>query len=59
VDVSKAKQWVESFSSSKSYMKDKPHSRQPSTAVTTQNEEHFDQLIHMNQLMAAIEFYSK
>jgi len=30
-------------------VKDKPRSRRPCTAVTPQNEEHLDQLIHVNR----------
>jgi len=32
-------------------VKDKPHSGQLCTAVTPQNEDHLDQLTHVNQLM--------
>jgi len=32
-------------------VKDKPHSGQQCTAVTPQNEDHLDQLTHVNQLM--------
>ena len=38
-----------SFSSGDSNMKDKPRSRWPCTAVTPQNEERLDQLIHANR----------
>lgn len=37
------------FSSAYSDIKDKPHSGQPWTAVTPQNEEHLVLLIHVNQ----------
>jgi hypothetical protein len=40
---------VARFSSGDSDVKDKPRSGQPCTAVTPRNEEHLDQLIHMNQ----------
>ena len=43
------KEWVVHFSSSHGNMKDKPHSRQPRTAATTQSVEHLDQFIYMNQ----------
>ena len=46
VDVSTVREWVVRFSNN---MKDKPHSCQPSTAVTPQNEECLDQLIHANR----------
>ena len=46
VDVSTVREWVVRFSRN---MKDKPHSCQPSTAVTPQNEECLDQLIHANR----------
>lgn len=36
-----------SFSRGNSDMKDKPHSGQQYTAVTPQNEEHFDQFINI------------
>jgi len=48
VDVSTVKQWVVHFSSGNSNMKDKPHSRWLSTAVTPQNEERLDELICVN-----------
>jgi len=48
VDVSTARQWVARFSSGNSDMKDKPSSGRPFTAVTPQNEECLDQLIHAN-----------
>ena len=47
VDVSTVRQWVVSFSSDDSSMKNKPRSRWPRTAVTPQNEEHLDHLIHV------------
>ena len=49
MDVSTGRQWVVHFSSSKSNIKDKPHARQPCTALTPQNEECFDLPIHANQ----------
>jgi len=35
-------------------MKDKPHARQPHTAVTPSKQEHLNQLIHVNWLMVVI-----
>jgi len=48
VDVSTVRRWVARFSSGDSDVKDKPRSGRPCTAVTRQNEECLDQLIHMN-----------
>jgi len=47
VDVSTVKWWAVCFSNGN--VKDKPCSGQPCTAVTPQNEECLDQLIHVNQ----------
>lgn len=49
VDVSTVRQRVVHFCIGNSDVKDKPCSGQPHTAVTPQNEEHLDQLIHVNQ----------
>ena len=38
-------------------MKDKPHSLQLCTAITPQNEEHLNQLIHMNEQMMTRKLY--
>jgi hypothetical protein len=53
VDVSTVRGWVALFSSGDSDMKAKPHSRQPCTAITPQNEEHLDQLNHANRRITA------
>ena len=45
-DVSTVKWWVACFSRGNSNVKDKSHSEWPYTAVTLQNEECFDQLMH-------------
>ena len=42
-------EWVVHFSSSGSDMQDKAHSQWPRIAVTSSNEKHLDQLIHVNQ----------
>jgi len=49
VDVSTVRWWVGHFSSGNSDVNNKPHSGQPHTAVTSQNEESLNQLIHANQ----------
>lgn len=51
--VSTVRQWMMRFSSGDNNIKDKPHSRQSYTAVTPQDNESLDQLIHANQLMVA------
>jgi len=38
-------------------MKDKPHSLQLCTSITPQNEEHLNQLIHMNEQMMTRKLY--
>jgi len=48
VNVSTVRRWVARFSSGDSDVKDKPRSGWLRTAVTPQNEEHLDQLIHVN-----------
>ena len=45
-------QWWQSGGNSG--VEDKPHSGWPGTAVTPWNEEGFDQLVHVNQLMVVI-----
>ena len=50
-DVSTVRWWVVSFSCGNSDVKDKQCSRGLCTAVTPQNKEHLNQLIHVNQLM--------
>ena len=47
--------WVMHISSGDNKVKDKPHSGQPHTAATPQNEASLDQLIHMNQQITAVE----
>jgi len=55
VDVSTVRRWVARFSTGDSNVTDKPHSGWPWTAVTPQNEERLDQLIHANrQIMARV-----
>jgi len=51
VHVSTVRQYVVCFSSVDSDLKDKPHSRRPCIAVTLQNEEHLDQLVHTDQMI--------
>jgi len=41
--------WVVCYSSGDSDVKDNPHSRWSHAAVTPRNEEHLNQLIHVNQ----------
>ena len=48
VNVSTARRWVTCFSSGDSYLKDKPRSGRPYTAVRTRNEESLHQLIRTN-----------
>ena len=48
VDVSTVRWWVVCFSSGGCDMRNKLHSRWTCTAVTVQNEEGLDQLIHVN-----------
>jgi len=45
------------FSNDNSNVKDKPCSRWQCTAVTPQNEEHLDQLIHTNQWIKTRKLY--
>jgi transposase len=49
VDVSTARRWVACFSSGDKYVKNKPRSGRPCTAVTPGNEERLDQLIRANR----------
>lgn len=51
VDVSTVRWWLVHFSSGDSKVKNKPHSKQLCTAITPQNEERLDELIHTSQLM--------
>ena len=55
MDVSTVKWWVLHISNGDSNMKNKPHSGQSCIAVTIQNEEHFSQLIHVNQQIMTTE----
>ena len=57
VDLSTVRWWVVCFSSVNSNVKDKPCSGWPCTAVTPQNEEHLDQLIHTNQWIKTRKLY--
>lgn len=47
--VSTVGQWVVSFSSGDSYVRGRPRSCRPCTAVSPRNEERLDQLIYVNQ----------
>jgi len=49
VDVSTVRLWVVHVRIGNNYVKDKPCSRWPNRAVTSHNEKHLDQLIHVNQ----------
>jgi len=52
VDVNSLKRWVVCFNSGDSDVKNKPCSRQPCMSVIPPNEEHLDQLIHTDHVMA-------
>jgi len=54
VDVSTVRQWVVHFSGGDSDVKDKPWSRHSCTAVTSWNEEHLNQFIHVNQWITTV-----
>jgi len=57
VNVSVVRLSVVLFSSGNRNMKDKPCSEWPCTAVTPQNEEYLDQLVHVNQRATARKLY--
>ena len=49
------RQWVMHFNTGDGDMENKPHSKQPYTTATPQNEEHLNQLIHLNQQIMNME----
>jgi len=59
VDFGTVRWWVVLFSNGDSNAKDKPHSRQLCTAVAPQNEEHLNQIVHVNQWTMTRELHTE
>jgi hypothetical protein len=57
VDVSTVRLWVVYFSSGNSDVRDRSCCRQSCTAVSSQNEEYLDQLIHENEQITTRKLY--